>query len=71
MKHETVDIILNGEPATIATSQTVAALLEHLKLTNVLVAVEINRTVVPRAVYTETTIHEGDVVEVVHFVGGG
>ena len=33
--------------------------------------VEINRDVVPRDRWTETRLHEGDRLEVVHFVGGG
>ncbi|MGH7295350.1 MAG: sulfur carrier protein ThiS [Polyangiaceae bacterium] len=35
------------------------------------VAVEVNREVVPRARHAEHAIAPGDVIEVVHFVGGG
>jgi len=35
------------------------------------VAVERNREVVPRARHGEVTLADGDVLEVVHFVGGG
>jgi len=36
-----------------------------------LVAVERNKLLVPRAQHANTVIHEGDVLEIVHFVGGG
>ena len=35
------------------------------------VAVELNRDIVPRDRWAETELHEGDRLEVVHFVGGG
>jgi thiamine biosynthesis protein ThiS len=35
------------------------------------VAVELNRAVVPRALHAEHVVASGDVIEIVHFVGGG
>jgi sulfur carrier protein len=35
------------------------------------VAVELNRDIVPRDRWAETTLNDGDRLEVVHFVGGG
>lgn len=35
------------------------------------VAVEKNEEIVPKATYAETILKDGDVVEVVSFVGGG
>jgi thiamine biosynthesis protein ThiS len=35
------------------------------------VAVELNRDIVPRDRWAETVLHEGDRLEIVHFVGGG
>ncbi len=35
------------------------------------VAVELNREIVPRARWAETPLHDGDQLEIVHFVGGG
>jgi sulfur carrier protein len=50
---------------------SVKGLIEHLGLTDGLVAVECNRVVVPRADHERTLLHQDDVVEIVHFVGGG
>ena len=35
------------------------------------IAVERNEEIVPKALYAETVLVDGDVVEIVNFVGGG
>lgn len=50
---------------------TLAALVETLGMKSDRVAVELNRDIVPRDRWNETVLHEGDRLEVVHFVGGG
>ena len=62
---------VNGEPRTLAPGATVADLVAGLGLGPRRVAVELNRTVVPRAEYGATPLADGDAVEVIHFVGGG
>lgn len=65
---------INGEPRDFANSPnpfTLAALVEALGMKSDRVAVELNRDIVPRDRWTETSLHEGDQLEVVHFVGGG
>ena len=64
-------ISLNGDPYELAAPLTVTALLEHLKIDPRRVAVEHNLTVLKRATFDTTEIHEGDQVEIVNFVGGG
>ena len=61
---------INGEMLDIA-GKTVA---EHLKDTGIdtkRVAVEINGEIVTKAAYEERAFADGDVCEIVHFVGGG
>lgn len=50
---------------------TIAALVRELSLVPDKVAVEHNGTIVARSSLAETPLAEGDVVEIVHFVGGG
>ncbi len=50
---------------------TLAALVESLSLKPDRIAVELNREIVPRDRWPETPLHEGDRLEIVHFVGGG
>jgi sulfur carrier protein len=66
-----VQIMVNGEKLEIPPGLTVRGLVEHLGLVDGPVAVERNREVVPRAEHATTALAEGDVVEIVHFVGGG
>ncbi len=67
----TVSVQLNGKPAEVLGGQTVKALLESLGLHPGMVVVELNREILERDRYQDFTIHEGDAIELVHFVGGG
>jgi thiamine biosynthesis protein ThiS len=65
---------INGEERDFSdapTLFTLAALVESLGMKADRVAVELNRDIVPRDRWAETKVHEGDRLEVVHFVGGG
>jgi len=66
-----MQITVNGDAHEIPPATTVRGLVEILGLTEGPVAVERNREVVPRADHPSTELHPGDVVEIVHFVGGG
>jgi sulfur carrier protein len=65
-----IRIQVNGEPREVAAGTTVKGLLLALGLSGP-VAVERNREIVPRAEHERTPLAEGDVLEIVHFVGGG
>ncbi|MFZ1157719.1 MAG: sulfur carrier protein ThiS, partial [Candidatus Sulfotelmatobacter sp.] len=52
-------------------SFTLATLVEILGMKADRVAVELNRDIVPRDLWAETVLNEGDCLEIVHFVGGG
>jgi len=62
---------LNGEPRRAPAGSSIAAFLELLGFNPAKVAVERNGDIVPRATLGEVVLSEGDVLEVVHFVGGG
>ena len=66
-----ITITLNGEPRSIATGTTIAALAAELGLNPAKVAVERNLEIVPRSTLADVVIGEGDRLEIVHFVGGG
>ena len=42
-----------------------------MKLEPTQVAIERNREIVPRSLYKEVTLNEGDELEIVTFIGGG
>jgi thiamine biosynthesis protein ThiS len=62
---------INGEDRQIDDGLTLAALLDSLQIRPGRVVVERNRDIVPRDTYTVTLLNEGDILEIVHFVGGG
>ena len=64
-------IIVNGSPREVADGTSVADLLRELGLTGKPVAVERNRTLVPKKEQAAALLQEGDRLEVVSFVGGG
>jgi thiamine biosynthesis protein ThiS len=63
--------MINGEERSFGDGLTLAALVEQLGVKPDRVAVELNHNIVRRDSWAETTLHEGDRLEVVHFVGGG
>jgi sulfur carrier protein len=64
-------IFINGEDKSFADSLSLAELIEQLGMKGDRVAVELNREIVSRAQWAETTLNDGDRLEIVHFVGGG
>jgi thiamine biosynthesis protein ThiS len=66
-----MNIYLNGEPREVPENLTLSALLDWLKLPADRVAVELNREIASRSIWTGTIIQPGDRLEIVHFVGGG
>lgn len=66
-----IDIQLNGEPRRVPARLTVDALLRHLELEPRLVVVEHNGEILRRDGYPDAAVEDGDMLELVHFVGGG
>ena len=64
-------IKVNGEPRAFESRMTVAALINALELDLRKVAVELNREIVPRSTYAQVALSTGDILEIVHFIGGG
>lgn len=65
-----MQIILNGKPRALDLGKTVQDLLDHLALKGPL-AVELNRRICPRSQHAQTTLNDGDELEIVTIVGGG
>jgi thiamine biosynthesis protein ThiS len=64
-------LIINGEPRDLTDGATVSGLLAALELDGRRLGVERNLEIVPKSLYAETQLADGDVIEIVHFVGGG
>jgi sulfur carrier protein len=64
-------ITLNGEKKEIPENITVHGLLEILNIQHQRVAVELNEAIVKKDTYDSTALRDGDILEVVSFMGGG
>ncbi|KGU54290.1 thiamine biosynthesis protein ThiS [Xanthomonas phaseoli pv. phaseoli] len=66
-----MNIQLNGTPRSLPDNLLLSALLEQEGLVQRRVAVEVNGEIVPRGRHADHALREGDVVEIVHALGGG
>jgi sulfur carrier protein len=64
-------ITLNGEPRDVASGMTVHKLILDVGRKPAATVVECNGDIVDRDAYTSVSLNEGDVIELVQFVGGG
>ena len=65
-----MQIFLNGE-ARVTEAASIADLVSELGLEGRMIAVERNLEVVPRSIYSQAVLAEGDRIEIVHMIGGG
>ncbi len=63
-------LTINGETQA-CSAETLSALVDQLGMKPDRVAIELNREIVPRERWPQTPLHDGDRLEIVHFVGGG
>jgi thiamine biosynthesis protein ThiS len=67
-----IALTVNGERRETAEGTTLAALLQALALDPRMIVVERNRAILrDRDAYGSVVLEDGDVLELVHFVGGG
>ena len=66
-----MEIIVNGQRRDIKDKSTVLQLLNELQVKEKTMAVAINMEIVKKEQWEKHTIHEGDKLELLHFVGGG
>lgn len=66
-----MQVTVNGEVRDVTPDTTIGRLLDGLGLNPKVTVVQRNDDVVSRDAYDTTLLHEGDVLELVRFVGGG
>ena len=62
---------INGEAREFPAGLNVTSLVQHLELRPERVAIELNKQIIKRTLWRETSLKDGDMIEIVHFVGGG
>jgi len=68
---DAISLTVNGEPRRIRAGASVAELVADIGLNPAKVAVERNGAIVPRSTLADVALNAGDILEIVHFVGGG
>ena len=66
-----IKITLNGEENFIKEDMTISNLIENLELDLKKIAIERNLEIVNSQDFAITKLKENDVIEIVHFIGGG
>lgn len=66
-----MELTINGERRHVDGAETIRTLIEALGLDPRKLAIERNREIVPKSLYAQTPLADGDRLEIVHFVGGG
>jgi len=64
-------IIVNGKEINLTEDTTVAEYLEQNNYQTNRIVVELNEEILPKYLYSETRLKDGDSMEIVTFVGGG
>ncbi len=65
-------LIINGETyAELKADMSVLDLLTYLNLPKAKIAVECNKEIVPKSGYKTVLLQDGDVLEIITFIGGG
>ena len=66
-----MEVIVNGNPTVLGADTSVADLLARLELNEARIAVELNREILPRALFDSRHLKAGDQLEIVRAIGGG
>jgi thiamine biosynthesis protein ThiS len=70
-KTETIAATINGKLVELPVGTTLSGFLAGRELHERLVVIERNGEIIKRSTFPDTIIEEGDLLEIVHFVGGG
>ncbi|WP_456271114.1 sulfur carrier protein ThiS [Bacillus sp. AK031] len=67
-----MNLVINSDAVQVPDSiETVEEMLAHFKLDKKVAIVELNAEILEKSKHAETKLANGDIVEIVHFVGGG
>ncbi len=64
-------IQLNGKKITIKSKISLLDLIKKHKLDIKKIAIELNGKIIPKINYKKENLKDKDIVEIVHFIGGG
>ena len=66
-----ISIYINGKKKLVNTDNNLLDILEKLNIKNNFVAIEVNKEVIPKSIYSSKKILDGDNIEILQMIGGG
>ena len=66
-----MELVINGEKRSVASPLTVSKLLAEIGVNPDTIVAELNGTILEKAHYGKSALEDGDVLELIRFVGGG
>ena len=66
-----MNILVNGSEHDFPPDSNLSELLIRLEMQNKKIALEINKEVIPRGMYDNHVLNDGDVIEIIQAIGGG
>ena len=70
-KIKKIKIKINGKKITVKDKEKLSKILGDLKIPIKKVAIEVNREIINKKKINSAKVNDNDVVEIVHFIGGG
>ena len=70
-KIKKIKIKINGKKITVKDKEKLSKILEDLKIPIKKVAIEVNREIINKKKINSAKVNANDVIEIVHFIGGG
>ena len=66
-----ISVFINGEEQKMSDSSSTGTLVTELGLKPGHFAIEINGEIIPKSMYEETNLKDGDQIEIIQAIGGG
>ena len=70
-KVKKIKIKINGEKIIIKDKEILSKILKNYKIPIKKVAIELNREIINKEKIDKIKVKENDIIEIVHFIGGG
>ena len=70
-KVKKIKIKINGKKIVIKDKENLSKILKNYKIPIKKVAIELNREIINKKKIDKTKVKENDIIEIVHFIGGG
>ena len=71
MNNIKISIYINGQEKLVNIGCSLLDILEKLNIQSNFIAIEVNKEIVPKSIYSTKRILKGDNIEILQMIGGG